>query len=138
MGLFDKLFGANKKVAPQREVDSGFFEDWSYKRSREDLLAELKSMIDRNFADYEVICEYEASNLNSDCHPACTPIQFMFQKNGRNQLAVVVVRQNTYRGMNVLGTQKLCEMWNIPYIRFFEEYPNKEEYVVPRIQSYLK
>lgn len=57
-------------------------------------------------------------------------------KNGKF-LAVVLVRQNTYRGLNVQGTQKICEQLKIPYLRFFEEYPNKEEYVVSRIRKYL-
>ncbi len=139
MGLLDKLFGAFKKenTVSLTVDETDFFEDWSYKRSREELIAELKDMIERNFPEYDVIYDYPAFDLNPYCHPASTPVQFMFQKAGKNVLAVVVVKQNTYRGMNVKATQNFCEELGIPYIRFFEEYPNKEEYVVPRIKSYL-
>ena len=139
MGLLDSLFGKNKKedIVSQTDVVQTGFEDWSAKRSREKLLAEMKEMLESNFQDYEIVFEYPASMLDSTSHPACTPVQFMFQKEEKNVLAVVVVKQNTYRGMNVVGTKNLCNERGIPYIRFFEEYPNKEEYVIPRIREYL-
>ena len=138
MGFFDKLLGKNKETfVPQKQTEEVQFVDWSTKRERAVLLAQMKEMLERNFSEYEIACEYPASMLNPNSHPACTPIQFMFRKDGRNVLAVAVVKQNTYRGMNVIGTQKLCDDMGIPYIRFFEEYPNKEEYVVSRVGRYL-
>lgn len=113
------------------------WEDYSLQRSRSELLADFKDIIARNFSEYEVLYNYEARNLDIACHPACTPIEFLFKKNGKYVLAVVIVRQNTYRGMNVIGTRTICENLGIPYLRFFEEYPNKEEYVVPRIRKNL-
>ena len=115
-------------------------EDWNdpaSDRTKEELLDDMKAIIARNFPEYEVQYEYKAYNLDRNCHPACTPVEFMFQKNGRNVLAVAIVGQNTYKGRNVLGTKELCEKAGITYIRFFVGYPNKEEYVIERIRKYL-
>lgn len=137
MGLFDILFGKRRNTGNQ-DIDQNFFEDWSLKRSRATLLKEMKEMFKRNFYDYEICYDYPAAMLKPNSHPACAPIQFMFKKGEKNVLAVVVVKQNTYRGMNVIGTKQICDDLRIPYIRFFEEYPNKEEYVVSRVRSYLE
>lgn len=124
---------------PQNDtMNADTWRDYSLQRSRGELLADMKDMIARNIPDCEVVYDVPASQLDPWCHPACTPIQFMFKKNGAYVLAVAIVRNNTYRGMNVRGTQMICEKMRIPYIRFFEEMPNLEEYVIPRIKSYLK
>lgn len=107
------------------------------KRAAEDQFPKFDDIISRNFPDYEVRRNLPASELMSDCHPACTPIQFMFYKDGAPVLAVVLVRENNYRGMNVLGTKKICDAKNIKYIRFYHEYENNETYVVNRIRDNL-
>lgn len=143
MGIFDFLFGSGKKKPEEiiieeiATAEAEFWNDPLCDRTIEELFDDMRAIIARNFPEYEVQYEYKAYNLDISCHPACTPIQFMFQKNGKNVLAVVIVGQNTYKGMNVLGTKKLCEEAGIPYIRFFVGYPNKEEYVIERIKKYL-
>ncbi len=102
-----------------------------------DQFPKFDDIISRNFADYEVRRNVPASELMSDCHPACTPVQFMFYKDGKPVLAVVLVKENNYRGMNVLGTKRICDAKNITYIRFYHEYENDEAYVVERIRKYL-
>ena len=101
------------------------------------LFEHFDDIITRNFTDYEVRKNVPAKELDPDCHPACTPIQFLFYKGSRPALALVLVQQNTYRGMNVIGTRKICEAQNIDYLRFFREYDNEEYYVVNRIKSRL-
>ena len=103
-----------------------------------DRFADFDDIISRNFADYEVRRNMPASELMADCHPACTPVQFMFFRDGAPVLAVVLVRTNNYRGMNVLGTKRICDAKGIRYIRFYHEYENTEEYVVNRIRENLK
>lgn len=102
-----------------------------------DQFPKFDDIISRNFAGCDVRRNVAASELMSDCHPACTPVQFMFYEGGRPVLAVVLVKTNNYRGMNVLGTKKICDAKNIPYIRFYQEYENDEAYVVERIKKYL-
>ena len=102
-----------------------------------DQFGKFDDIISRNFADCEVKRNLPASALDSGCHPACTPVQFMFYEDGEPVLAVVLVRTNTYRGRNVLGTKEICEKLGIRYIRFYEEYENEESYVVNRIKENL-
>ena len=95
------------------------------------------SIIKANFADCEVRSNVSASELDSSAHPKCKPVSFMFYKNGVPVLAVVLVRANTHRGMNVIGTKQIVEAKGIKYLRFYEEYDNEESYVVNRIKQNL-
>ena len=133
----NKIFEAEISEATREATPSRTYKDYSLTRSRSKLISDFQNMIAENFPEYEVLYNYKASGLDPSCHPACTPIEFLFKKDGQYVLAVVIVRQNTYRGMNVIGTRKICESLNIPYLRFFEEYPNEESYVVPRIREHL-
>ena len=102
-----------------------------------DQFAKFDRVISENFADYEVKRNVAASELDPSCHPACKPISFLFYEDGEPVLAVVLVRTNTYRGMNVLGTKKICDDKRIKYLRFYEEYNTEESYIVDRIKKNL-
>lgn len=102
-----------------------------------DMKPHFDGILSRNFADCDYRADVPASELMPSAHPASTPIQYMFYKDGKPCLAVVLVKRNTYNGMNVKATKNICENLNIPYIRFFAEYPNEETYVVERIKKYL-
>lgn len=95
------------------------------------------SIIKANFADYEVRSNVSASELDSSAHPKCKPVSFMFYRDASPVLAVVLVRANTHRGMNVIGTKQIVEAKGIKYLRFYEEYDNEESYVVNRIKNNL-
>ena len=102
-----------------------------------DRFNDFDAIISRNFADMEVRRNVPASELKPGCHPACTPVQFMFYSDGEPVLAVVLVKENNYRGMNVVATKNICEELGIKYIRFYHEYENNEDYVVNRIRNNL-
>lgn len=97
----------------------------------------FEAIIKANFADYEVRSNVSASELDASAHPKCKPVSFMFYRDGAPVLAVVLVRANTHRGMNVIGTKKIIEEKGIKYLRFYEEYDNEENYVVNRIKQNL-
>ena len=102
-----------------------------------DRSAPFDDIISRNFSDCEVYRNVPASSLEPMCHPACTPVSYLFCKGGQPYLAVVHVHTNNYMGMNVLGTKKICSSKGIRYLRFYHEYENAENYVVSRIRSNL-
>ena len=102
-----------------------------------DRFNDFDDIISRNFTDIEVRKNVPAAELEPGCHPACTPVQFMFYRNSAPVLAVVLVKENNYRGMNVVATKKICEKLGIKYIRFYHEYENAESYVVDRIRKNL-
>lgn len=107
------------------------------KKSSAEVFAHFSAIIDECFAGYEVKKNLPASALQPGCHPACTPVQFMFYKNGLPAVAVVLVRENNYRGMNVIAAKQICESQGITYVRFYEEYANEKSYVVDRINKFL-
>ena len=102
-----------------------------------DQFGKFDSVISANFADYEVRKNVPASELDANCHPACTPVQFLFCKDSAPVLAVVLVKTNNYRGRNVLGTKSICDSKGIKYIRFYQEYENAEDYIIKRIRENL-
>lgn len=115
------------------DSDSGY----DVKRTVADIRDYFDNLVKTNFADEDFRIDVPAAELAPDCHPACTPIQYLFYKDGKPFLAVVLVQTNTYKGMNVKGTRFICERLGIRYIRFFASYPNEEIYVVERIKKYL-
>lgn len=106
-------------------------------RSREQLLADLKRIVQANFKEYKIYYQVPASALEASAHPACEPITFLFEKDGVQQLALFVVRENNYRGMNVQGSKDICYDRGIPWIQLFEEYANDDDYVVAYLRHYL-
>lgn len=154
--LFKKVLGGVKKANSQSEersyketqssrqsysAPSGPIEEEEKKlvplKSRSEWMAHFSDILKRRFKDFEIDEDVPARAFDKSCHPACTPVQFVLLKAGRPVLCVVLVRVNTYRGMNVKGTKSIIERRGLPYVRFFEEMENKEEYVVERINKFL-
>ncbi len=102
-----------------------------------DQTAKFDDIIARHFADCTVRKNVPAAELKPDCHPACTPVQYMFYRDGRPVLAIVLVSRRTYNGMNVKGTKMICENLGINYERFYNDMENEESYVVNRIRENL-
>lgn len=101
-----------------------------------EMTAHFDSVIAANFAgQYEK--DFSASRLDPTAHPACKSVSYMFMKDGAPALAVVLVSRKNYRGMNVVGTKEIVEKKRIPYMRFYVEMQNREEYVVSRIRAAL-
>ncbi len=133
---------AQQQVAASRtswgyEFPAGYVYEPENVRGREELLDDFRRLLKANFSNYDIYYQVPASELDSSAHPACVPVTFVFEKNGRYPLAVFVVRKNNYKGMNVVATQKICENMGMKCIRFYEEYANEDDYVVGRIRNAL-
>lgn len=138
--MFRFLWNKKKNAEPEsntNEKKTGFY----IKELTPQLAADTQKQFDEwfryCFSDYVIEKDVPASRLDASAHPACTPIQFLFIRDSRPVLAVVLVTQKNYRGKNVKGTQELCEKAGIRYIRFFMEYPNERDYVIDRVKSFL-
>lgn len=149
MKLFDLLFGTknkpveNKTCAPQEvqptaptlpEVPERSAQEWS------DFFEEI---LTTEFASYTIKKAVAAAELVAMTgitvayHPACSPVDFLIMKDNEPVLAVMLVRANTYRGMNVKGTYAICEAAGLQYVRFFTDMANERAYVVERMKQYL-
>lgn len=128
---------AQPQSAPQTQTSAPAYPEPVRQQAVPDQFPKFDAIITAHFSEYEVRRNLPARELLPECHPACTPVQFMFYKDGKPVLAVVLVKTNNYRGMNVLGTKKICDAMNIPYLRFYHEYENAEDYVVQRIREHL-
>lgn len=99
---------------------------------------QFRNLFAIHFPEYKVEYNVPASRFDRFAHPACTPIQFLFSRNDRPVLAVVLVFTRNYRGTNVAATQQICANLGIDYIRFFVEYRNEDDYVVNRVREHLE
>ncbi len=79
--------------------------------------------------------EVPAAHIDPSAHPAAKPVTFLVYREDRPVLALMAVRDNTYRSMPVVGTQRLLEGQGIPFLRFFRELENADDYVLERIRS---
>lgn len=146
MGFFEFLFGKNKQPLPNfNDEPKAEPVNAPAKVASEMSADELKARIAKVFAEKLTDTDVETNvsagrlceicGLDADVHPACTPVDFIVKKNGTPCLAIVVVRPNTYRGMNVIGTKDICEKAGVPYMRFFTNMTNDEQYVEERIKN---
>lgn len=101
------------------------------------LVKKLAQCIEANFSGYTVETGVLAKRLSASAHDKAKPVSVLVSKDGAPVLAIAVVRMNTYKSMPVVGTKQIVENLGITYVRFFEERPNEESYVVERLKSYL-
>ena len=90
------------------------------------------------FPGYTIERNVHPQRFDSDAHPSCMPISYLFSRDGEPKLAVLFLGTNQYRSMIARGTYEVLENNKIYYIRFFKEYKNDKEYVTERISSYLQ
>ena len=149
MKLFEFLFGA-KKTTPQQETHTPkAIQPTAPKlpavpeRSIQEWNAYFEEILTTEFAGYTVKQQVAAAELVAltgakvEYHPACAPVSLLVLKENQPVLAVLLVRANTYRGMNVKGTYAICEAAGLEYVRFFTDMANERDYVVERLQQYL-
>ncbi len=106
-------------------------------RSRAELIRDMKQLILKNFPEYHVYHQVPAAELDRYAHPACAPINFLLEKDGRYALAIFIVSDRTNKSMNLVGTREVLASRYIPSINFWEEYANDDDYVVARIRYHL-
>ena len=82
------------------------------------------------FADYEIARDVDPTYFGA--HPKCKPIQFLFKKNGKDVLAVAILKYSSLTHPAVKNVKESCKNRWIPYLQFIVGYPNKEHYVVRR------
>ena len=80
------------------------------------------------FDEYEIVKNVDPTYVGA--HPKCKPIQFLFKKDGKDVLAVAILKHSSTSHMAITDVKYSCYDKNIKYIRFIVGYPNKEHYVV--------
>ncbi len=106
--------------------------------SPEELRERIKAVIESDYPECQIQCNVPASYFDASAHEKAKPITLLIGKDGKNILAIAVVRFNTYRSYPVTGTKDAVEALGITYIRFFCEYENKINYISNRLAQYLK
>lgn len=133
--LVSDLYGVK---LPQSIVDAlEGTEDKLYFLHRNDPRTEAETVADieryyanEHFAGYEIARNVEPEYFGA--HPKCKPIQFLFRKDGKDVLAVAVLKYGSKRHIAVSSVKDACYDRGLPYLRFIVGYPNKEHYVVRR------
>ena len=80
---------------------------------------EIAKLIQANFDTSQVRCMVPATTLSADAVPGALPVHFLFYKNGRPSVAVVVVTSMGFKTTRVLATKETCERQGIAYLRYF-------------------
>ena len=120
--IIDELEGTDDKLYFVHKKDC---------RTEAEIVADFeKYFANAFFADYEIARDVEPTYFGA--HPKCKPIQFLFKKNGKDVLAVAVLKYSSLTHPAVKDVKSACENQGIPYLQFIVGYPNKEHYVVRR------
>lgn len=114
-GTDDKLYFVHKK---DRRTETQIVSDFE------------KYYANAFFSDYEIARDVEPTYFGA--HPKCKPIQFLFKKDGKDVLAVAVLKYSSLTHPAVKDVKEACKKHQIPYLQFIVGYPNKEHYVVRR------
>jgi len=135
MGLFSFLFGKNNRETESCEPES---KPLVQEMSESELEFRFDEIFANEFSGFVIRKNVSASELNAAAHPASKVINYLIYKGETPYLAILFVRANNYRGMNVVGTQQICEKNGIGVLRFFTHMTNDITYVTERIRNSLK
>lgn len=80
---------------------------------------EIAKLIQANFDTSQVRCMVPATTISAVSVPGALPVHFLFYKNGRPSVAVVVVTSMGFKTPRVLATKEACERQGIAYLRYF-------------------
>lgn len=128
------------KEIPTQPVVDDFPEEYDYFYencfdTNEDYFDKLVTQ--ENFPDYTIEKNIHPSVFDSNAHPKCFPITYLFKKYGDPVLAIFLMRTCQYRSMPAEGSYTILTDNNIKYIRFFKGMKNEESYVINRIKENL-
>lgn len=158
MGIFDRILGeikdeikselsklidpdsadaeetaASDDISQECDNEQPFYEN-NCNRSEEYFAAFVTA---EKFPGYTIERTVHPNVFDASAHPKCYPITFLFRKDGAPVLAVMVMNSNQSRAMISVGTYRVLDAQKIPYIRFYREMENREDYVINRIRDNL-
>ena len=133
--LFDMMKGQNT-VEVSTSAPSYAKSVWEQEYFRDD--SYFDGIINSaNFEGYEIETKVHPQVLDSNAHPSCMPIAYLFKKDGGAVLTVLVIKKNQRSAMITKGTRDILEVRRIPHINFYREMENESGYVVNRIKDNL-
>ncbi|MCD7770053.1 MAG: hypothetical protein LUH36_08085 [Oscillospiraceae bacterium] len=118
-----------------REHPEAVERDWYREHPRD--AAYFSDLFAQAAPDCQIASRVPAEALNPAADPDCVPVDFLFVRQERPVLAVLLVEQNTYRRRAIRAAERAVEQAGVPCLRFFADMANKPEYVVSRIQEAL-
>ncbi|MBR5825536.1 MAG: hypothetical protein IKY78_00470 [Clostridia bacterium] len=139
LGSSDAAEIAVKEVA--EEVPEAVTEKEVYEEYTNDLPTGVEYfaefVTEENFPGYTITANVHPQTIDPEAHPACFPVSFMFSKDSKAVLAVIVIGINQRRAMIAKGTYKVLDDNGIPYICFYKGMKNEKEYAIGRINENL-
>lgn len=157
MGIFSKLksvFGSSDAVKEEtiEEIAEEAVEEVAGEVIEETVIEEYKTytndyptdenyfaefLTEENFPGYTITANVHPQTMDPSAHSACYPVSFMFSKDSKPVLAVIVMRLNQRRAMIANGTYKVLDDNGIPYVRFYKGMKNERDYAIGRIRENL-
>ena len=81
--------------------------------------AATAKLISENFDTKDVRCMVPATQIDPNASHDTLPVHFLFMKEGRPKVAVVIVTKGGYKHPYVLATREVCHKNGIAYLRVF-------------------
>jgi hypothetical protein len=146
MGFFDFLFGSKPAV-----------DEFHYSldnMSDEMIISYFREILKNDFPEYQLKEEVPVTKLVGD---ACdefqlystrptqaykaewgNPYNFVLYKDGEAVAVVMLGRKGSHNeNVKYLISRMYAKKVGLPYINFYTNYPNRKEYVIERIKSFL-
>ena len=150
MGIFDFLFG--KKTAEQKAPVGRTFALAGM--TDEQISQYFRNILVSNFSEYELKEKVEVTGLAGDVSDSFKlyktrptqeykaewgePYTFVMYKEGVAQAVVMVGDQRSHhQRVKYLISRMYAKKLGLPYINFYTNLPNEDEYVVERIKKFL-
>ncbi|MEA4911179.1 MAG: hypothetical protein VB092_01010 [Oscillospiraceae bacterium] len=101
------------------------------------LKARFASILSEEFSAYEVKTDVAPAQLGAAAAPA-RAYDFALYKGGRAAGVILLTPHNRDRNAAFKNARAAAQKAGVPFINFYEHYPNERSYIVTRIKSFLK
>ncbi len=102
-----------------------------------DLKAHFARILADEFSSYEVRTEAAADNLGFAAASPAKPYDFALIKGGKTAGVVMLTPHNRDRNAAFKNAKAAAAKARVPFINFYDHYPNERSYVIERIKSFL-
>lgn len=151
MGLLKTLFGVRKPeektVSVETRRSPAKKHDWfdpnalaapNLTHYAGDAMSYFRELFYREFPEYEIRENVHASEFVQDVYEKAMPVNFLFCRDGRGVLAILLLRGSQCGRKFEVETEKALQAAGVPCLRYLTDMPNYDFYVINRTREALE